>query len=119
MGQSTPDELTTKLQQILSVLLSSGNEECPICLDELNDPVITHCAHLYCKPCISSVIRTDPRNVAKCPMCRRDIDEKKLVPPAVEETKDSEEEKIGEATWNSSSKVRVQRCFYTIYSFLF
>lgn len=101
-SSATPDELEKKLQQILAVLLSSGDEECPICLDSLNQPVITHCAHLYCRPCIESVIQTDARACAKCPMCRGDIDKTKLVEPAVEE---SVVKKKSEDTWSSSSKV--------------
>ena len=101
---TTPGELRQKLQQILSVLLSSGDEECPICLDSLNQPVITHCAHLYCRPCIESVIRTDSRESAKCPMCRGNIDKDKLVEPDATKTH-QDTAAVEENKWSSSSKV--------------
>jgi len=103
-ASQTPEKLMMKLQQILTVLLSSGDEECPICLDAFNNPVITHCAHLYCRPCIEGVIRADK---PKCPLCRNDISKEKLVEPAAEkdDTINGEGGAAKQATWSSSSKV--------------
>ncbi|XP_047134466.1 helicase-like transcription factor isoform X1 [Hydra vulgaris] len=92
-------EFVKKLQQILSVLLSSGDEECPVCLDSLNQPVITHCAHLFCKQCIEDVIRTDK---PKCPLCRKEVTKDKLVEPEVNEDNPSI---TCSEKWSSSSKV--------------
>jgi len=47
------------IEKILMVLNSGSDEECAICLDGLKSPVITHCAHLFCRPCILQVINTD------------------------------------------------------------
>jgi SWI/SNF-related matrix-associated actin-dependent regulator of chromatin subfamily A3 len=44
----------------MKIILSSGSdEECAICLDSLTFPVITHCAHVFCKPCICQVIHSE------------------------------------------------------------
>lgn len=44
----------------MKLILSSGSdEECAICLDSLTVPVITHCAHVFCKPCICQVIQNE------------------------------------------------------------
>lgn len=40
------------------------SEECCICLDVMSEPRITTCSHMFCNPCISEVIKRDP----KCPM---------------------------------------------------
>jgi len=54
------DEFRKQLiDKILMVLNSGSDEECAICLDGLKTPVITHCAHLFCRPCIVQVINAD------------------------------------------------------------
>ena len=41
---------------------------CPICLDVVEDPVMTtNCEHLFCKPCFESVARS---SIAQCLTCR-------------------------------------------------
>jgi len=100
---STPEELRQKLVSTLVTLLSSGaDEECPVCLDSLSTPVITHCAHVFCRRCIEDVIKTSERN-PRCPLCRGCIGLDVLVevPPDAEDMDqtDASEE------WHSSSKV--------------
>ncbi|KAE8387960.1 SNF2 family N-terminal domain-containing protein [Aspergillus alliaceus] len=68
------------LQDMLQICIES-QETCPICLDNLEQPVITACAHAFCKGCIEQVIERQH----KCPMCRAEIkDTSNLVTPAVE-----------------------------------
>lgn len=56
-------------------------EECCICLDDLHDPVITACKHIFCTACIEPVIELQH----KCPMCRSELGDKRcLVAPAPE-----------------------------------
>ncbi|XP_064418406.1 helicase-like transcription factor isoform X2 [Latimeria chalumnae] len=103
-GNSTPEELRERLINKMKLVLNSGSdEECAICLDSMKLPVITHCAHVYCKPCICQVIRTEQPN-AKCPLCRSEIQAERLVecPP---EDSDSETMDKTEQEWTSSSKV--------------
>ena len=68
------------LQDMLQVSIES-HEDCPICLDNLHDPVITACAHVFGYECIERVIDTQHR----CPMCRAEpLDLDTLVRPAVD-----------------------------------
>ncbi|BAE61932.1 unnamed protein product [Aspergillus oryzae RIB40] len=75
----TPENIKA-LQDMLRIQIES-QETCPICLDTLEQPVITACAHTFCKGCIEQVIERQH----KCPMCRAEItDTSTLVEPAVE-----------------------------------
>uniref|UniRef100_A0A672JHB6 Helicase-like transcription factor n=1 Tax=Salarias fasciatus TaxID=181472 RepID=A0A672JHB6_SALFA len=57
---ATPAELRERLIEKLRLVLASGSdEECSVCLDSVHLPVITHCAHVYCRPCIAQVISTE------------------------------------------------------------
>ncbi len=68
------------LQQMLQLSIDS-QEDCPVCLETLKEPVITACAHTYCFACIERVICTQH----KCPMCRADLPSAaRLVRPAKE-----------------------------------
>ncbi|KAK4695561.1 hypothetical protein P7C71_g2213, partial [Lecanoromycetidae sp. Uapishka_2] len=68
------------LQDMLQISIES-REDCPICLDDLHNPVITACAHAFGYECIERVIETQH----KCPMCRAELmDADTLVRPAAE-----------------------------------
>ena len=79
------DENRAILQQALQLVIES-QEDCPVCFDTLNSPVITHCKHTFCNPCIAKVIQLQK----KCPMCRQPLDEKSLVEPAPEDADDED-----------------------------
>ncbi|KAF9881739.1 hypothetical protein CkaCkLH20_00885 [Colletotrichum karsti] len=67
------------LQEALQLYIET-QEDCAVCLDTLNQPVITHCKHVFCRGCISKVIQTQH----KCPMCRNQLEEESLLEPAPE-----------------------------------
>ncbi|XP_041714879.1 helicase-like transcription factor [Coregonus clupeaformis] len=98
----TPAELRERLIVKLRLVLGTGSdEECAVCLDSVRLPVITHCAHVYCRPCIAEVIRSEQEQ-ARCPLCRSQIKASELVEFPQEE---EEEESNLLENWRSSSKV--------------
>ncbi|KAJ8786108.1 hypothetical protein J1605_006542 [Eschrichtius robustus] len=104
LGNDTPEELRKKLIRKMKLILSSGSdEECAICLDSLTVPVITHCAHVFCKPCICQVIQNEQPH-AKCPLCRNDIHGDNLLECPPEELA-CDTEKKPNMEWTSSSKI--------------
>ena len=52
--------------------------DCNICFDEVQEPVISLCGHLYCWPCIFRWIQRVPQPL--CPVCKAGIGEDKLIP---------------------------------------
>lgn len=69
------------LQAVLQLSIDS-HEECSICLEDLHNPVITACKHVFGQECIERTIELQH----KCPMCRGElVDKDVLVHPAVEE----------------------------------
>ncbi|KAM9777496.1 helicase-like transcription factor [Neosynchiropus ocellatus] len=104
-GAATPADLRRLLIQKLRLVLSSGSdEECSVCLESLRLPVITHCAHVFCRPCIIRVIGAE-KEAASCPLCRGDIKIKELVEVPAEE-QEGEDNRGAPGKWRSSSKVQ-------------
>jgi SWI/SNF-related matrix-associated actin-dependent regulator of chromatin subfamily A3 len=66
------------LQDLLQIRIES-QDDCPVCIDTMRDPVITACAHAFCTNCIERVITEQH----KCPMCRVELaDNSTLVLPS-------------------------------------
>ncbi|RMJ28381.1 SNF2 family helicase [Aspergillus sp. HF37] len=81
----TPENVTA-LREMLQLRIES-QEVCSICLDVLEEPIITPCAHAFDRSCIEQVIERQH----KCPLCRADIENAStLVSPAVESGEDAE-----------------------------
>ncbi|KIV91642.1 hypothetical protein PV10_06158 [Exophiala mesophila] len=74
------------LQDLLQVRIDS-QDDCPVCLDTLKSPVITACAHGFCRDCITRVIETQH----KCPLCRAELVPEHLVEPAAAMGEDDDE----------------------------
>ncbi|XP_069008745.1 helicase-like transcription factor isoform X1 [Embiotoca jacksoni] len=101
---ATPAELRERLIEKLRLVLASGSdEECSVCLESVQLPVITHCAHVYCRPCIAQVISTEQTR-ARCPQCRSEIKTSELVEFPQEEME--EEKSENSERWRTSSKVQ-------------
>ncbi|KAL4807787.1 SNF2 family N-terminal domain-containing protein [Aspergillus unguis] len=87
------------LQDVLQIRIES-QETCPICLDVLESPVITACAHAFDRDCIEQVI--DRQH--KCPMCRAEIENNTtLVAPAADMGENTDD--IQADPENPSSKI--------------
>lgn len=67
------------LQKALRLFIEN-QEECPVCIDTLDAPLITHCKHVFCGNCIRKVVQAQ----GKCPMCRAPLSEDKLLELAPE-----------------------------------
>ncbi|XP_048583769.1 helicase-like transcription factor isoform X2 [Nematostella vectensis] len=80
------------INQLLQVLSSGVSEECPICLDPLDDPSITRCAHVFCTGCLTDVIENE-RLAPRCPMCRAPVNQNELVKVPEERLREKETEK--------------------------
>ncbi|KAK8481988.1 hypothetical protein V6N11_063503 [Hibiscus sabdariffa] len=65
----------------------SSGFDCNICLDSVQDPVVTLCGHLYCWPCIYkwlhfqtiSTENLDQRQ-QQCPVCKAEVSQTTLIP---------------------------------------
>ncbi|XP_074954857.1 helicase-like transcription factor [Phalacrocorax aristotelis] len=101
----TPEELHEALVSKMKLVLSSGSdEECAVCLESLTRPVITRCAHVFCKPCIYEVIRSEQPN-AKCPLCRNELRVEHLVECPLGDEIDTSSGKKSDQEWICSSKI--------------
>ena len=87
------------LQKALRLYIES-QDECPICLDTLSAPMITHCKHVFCGDCIRKVIQTQ----AKCPMCRTPLTEEQLLEPAPETSGEEGADEPQEETRSSKTE---------------
>ncbi|XP_074276110.1 E3 ubiquitin-protein ligase RMA1H1-like [Silene latifolia] len=61
---------------------NSGGFDCNICLDFVQDPVVTFCGHLYCWPCIYRWLHSQETSSEdpQCPVCKADVTQNTLVP---------------------------------------
>jgi len=61
------------------VPLDSGDDRfaCNICLDNVTDPVVTLCGHLYCWPCLFRWLQTLHSN---CPVCKAGVSPESVIP---------------------------------------
>ena len=48
---------------------------CPICHDNLNEPTILHCKHIFCEECVATWFDRD----RTCPMCRAQVIDKSIL----------------------------------------
>ncbi|KAF7822994.1 E3 ubiquitin-protein ligase RMA1H1-like [Senna tora] len=66
---------------------SSSSFDCNICLECVQDPVVTLCGHLYCWPCIYKWLHfhaispeTEDHESPRCPVCKSQVSQSSLVP---------------------------------------
>lgn len=90
-----------QLERMLAVLEASAGDECVICMDPVQEPVVTLCAHLFCKDCVMNLLASAPAVPAgagagagssssssstkgskscACPLCRAAIQAETLIP---------------------------------------
>jgi DNA repair protein RAD5 len=50
----------------------NGKPLCPICLESIDDAVaLRACAHLFCRDCMLTLLLSNRRDTAQCPVCRK------------------------------------------------
>ncbi|XP_058760783.1 E3 ubiquitin-protein ligase RMA1H1-like [Vicia villosa] len=67
---------------------ASAGFDCNICLECVQDPVVTFCGHLYCWPCIYKWIHMqtsisseyEEKQKPQCPVCKSELSQSSLVP---------------------------------------
>lgn len=65
---------------------TSNGFDCNICLEFVQDPVVTLCGHLYCWPCIykwiqaNSISNEDSEQQPQCPVCKAEVSTSAVVP---------------------------------------
>ena len=53
-----------------SPLYAPDDDQCPICIDTYQDPVMTQCNHWFCRQCLMDVKLSHKK---ECPLCRRKL----------------------------------------------
>ncbi|KAL9241007.1 hypothetical protein vseg_015167 [Gypsophila vaccaria] len=80
------DQLKTASVGATAIEDISTGFDCNICLDSVQDPVVTFCGHLYCWPCIYTWLHSqkagpeDPDRMPQCPVCKVQISQNTLIP---------------------------------------
>jgi len=57
------------IQETIKTLQNKQLEPCVVCLDDIIEPVVTKCCHVFCKGCISHVVE----KLKSCPICRKNL----------------------------------------------
>ena len=51
--------------------------ECNVCLEEVREPIVTQCGHLFCWPCLYRWLHTGHTT---CPTCKAGVNEENIIP---------------------------------------
>ncbi|GAU27159.1 hypothetical protein TSUD_104680 [Trifolium subterraneum] len=86
--ESLEDKPSQEMWKCASSEAISGSSgfDCNICLECVQDPVVTLCGHLYCWPCIYKWLnfhgQIEDKRMEKpqCPVCKSEISKSSLVP---------------------------------------
>jgi len=73
------DNITNKLADLTERITELSTKSCSICLDNISDPIVLECTHVYCGKCLMSLLNANFRNEDKCPECRAHINADKLI----------------------------------------
>jgi DNA repair protein RAD5 len=69
------------IKEVVDELEKGEGGECPICLEVLEDAVLTPCAHRMCRECLFSSWRSGSSSVSAglCPICRNTVSKQDLI----------------------------------------
>ncbi|XP_065876692.1 uncharacterized protein [Euphorbia lathyris] len=74
-SSSTRDEVRAPLPPPPPPPPKEPTFNCPICMSPFTEETSTKCGHIFCKNCIKSAIKVQP----KCPTCRKKVTAKELI----------------------------------------
>jgi peroxin-10 len=63
-------------EKVMGWIKGVQNRKCTLCLEELKDPSVVSCGHVFCWECIGDWVREK----AECPLCRRDVLAQHILP---------------------------------------
>ncbi|KAL1191304.1 DNA repair protein RAD5B [Cardamine amara subsp. amara] len=65
------------IEEVIQDLRDGNSQECPICLESADDPILTPCAHRMCRECLLSSWRSS--SCGLCPICRTILKKTELI----------------------------------------
>ncbi|EOA12458.1 hypothetical protein CARUB_v10025760mg [Capsella rubella] len=65
------------IEGVIQDLRDGNSQECPICLESADDPILTPCAHRMCRECLLSSWRSS--SCGQCPICRTILKKTELI----------------------------------------
>ncbi len=82
----------SKIKELTDRIKSFKENSCAICMDDLRNPVLLECTHLFCGKCIFTWYnRNNNRN---CPTCRNSIGDFKKITAIINKEENKEKEDI-------------------------
>ena len=79
--KENPQMQTEFIQQTIERLKKKDLEPCCICLEEIVDPAIANCGHIFCKECLGLSLKASK----KCPLCQKEISAKDVMSIALQD----------------------------------
>lgn len=65
------------IEEVIQDLRDGNSQECPICLESADDPILTPCAHRMCRECLLSSWQSS--SCGLCPICRTILKKTELI----------------------------------------
>jgi len=85
-------------------------EPCPICYEDIAEPVMTKCGHIFCKNCIVSSLR----NANKCPLCQNEVSEDDVIVISLEDPETTQREVEHMNSMDSSKLTAVTKAAHEV-----
>ena len=65
--------LENKLNDLTNRITEIKNKTCSICLDNITNPILLDCTHIFCGTCLIQYLNNTNNTIKKCPECRCEI----------------------------------------------
>uniref|UniRef100_A0A6C0J0M9 RING-type domain-containing protein n=1 Tax=viral metagenome TaxID=1070528 RepID=A0A6C0J0M9_9ZZZZ len=71
--------IKNKLTDLTERISELSSKSCSICLDNISDPIVLECTHVYCGKCLMTLLNVKTNTDYRCPECRALINPDKLI----------------------------------------